>query len=71
MSPDVAPILQTAFSFWSSKVLLTAVELGQRQRGQFLGADFDQEIARAHAEAPAGAGAPPSSMGKPSASRLS
>ena len=26
--PDVAPILQTAFSFWSSKVLLTAVELG-------------------------------------------
>jgi hypothetical protein len=27
-SPDVAPILQTAFSFWGSKVLLTAVELG-------------------------------------------
>jgi len=26
--PDVAPILQTAFAFWSSKVLLTAVELG-------------------------------------------
>jgi len=26
--PDVGPILQTAFSFWSSKVLLTAVELG-------------------------------------------
>jgi hypothetical protein len=26
--PDVAPILQTAFSFWSSKVLLTAVEIG-------------------------------------------
>ena len=25
---DVAPILQTAFSFWSSKVLLTAVEFG-------------------------------------------
>src|SRR5262245_57177155 len=25
---DVAPILQTAFGFWSSKVLLTAVELG-------------------------------------------
>src|SRR5262245_43189497 len=25
---DVAPILQTAFSFWSAKVLLTAVELG-------------------------------------------
>src|SRR5688572_25393165 len=27
-APDVAPILQTAFAFWSSKVLLTAVELG-------------------------------------------
>lgn len=27
-SPDVAPILQTAFGFWSSKVLLTAVEFG-------------------------------------------
>jgi hypothetical protein len=27
-TPDVTPILQTAFSFWSSKVLLTAVELG-------------------------------------------
>jgi len=26
--PDVAPILQTAFGFWSSKVLLSAVELG-------------------------------------------
>jgi hypothetical protein len=26
--PDVGPILQTAFSFWSSKVLLTAVEFG-------------------------------------------
>ena len=26
--PDVAPILQTAFAFWSSKVLLTAVEFG-------------------------------------------
>jgi SAM-dependent methyltransferase len=25
---DVSPILQTAFSFWSSKVLLTAVEFG-------------------------------------------
>ena len=25
---DVAPILQTAFAFWSSKVLLTAVEFG-------------------------------------------
>jgi hypothetical protein len=27
-SHDVAPILQTAFSFWGSKVLLTAVEFG-------------------------------------------
>jgi len=26
--PDVVPILQTGFAFWSSKVLLTAVELG-------------------------------------------
>jgi len=25
--PDIAPVLQTAFAFWSSKVLLTAVEL--------------------------------------------
>ena len=25
---DVAPVLQTAFAFWSSKVLLTAVEFG-------------------------------------------
>nr|MDH4355871.1 hypothetical protein [Nitrospira sp.] len=27
-TPDPSSILQTAFSFWSSKVLLTAVELG-------------------------------------------
>src|SRR4029079_4021236 len=27
-SHDPAPILQTAFGFWSSKVLLTAVEMG-------------------------------------------
>jgi ubiquinone/menaquinone biosynthesis C-methylase UbiE len=27
-APDVAPVLQTAFAFWSSKVLLTAVEFG-------------------------------------------
>jgi hypothetical protein len=27
-SPDPGPILQTAFAFWSSKVLLTAVEFG-------------------------------------------
>jgi len=26
-TPDVAPILQTAFGFWSSKVLLSAIEL--------------------------------------------
>src|SRR5262245_46249810 len=46
-SPDVSPILQTAFGFWSSKVLLTAVELGlftrlgQRQvRGADLGAEL-------------------------------
>ena len=26
--PDPQPILETAFSFWSSKVLLTAVEMG-------------------------------------------
>ena len=25
-APDVAPVLQTAFGFWNSKVLLTAVE---------------------------------------------
>jgi len=25
---DHSPILQTAFAFWSSKVLLTAVEMG-------------------------------------------
>lgn len=46
-APDVAPILQTAFSFWSSKVLLTAVELevftrlGERRvRGPELGAEL-------------------------------
>ena len=46
-SPDVAPILQTAFSFWSSKVLLTAVEFGvftrlgkRRLTGQELGAEL-------------------------------
>jgi len=44
---DVAPILQTAFAFWSSKVLLTAVELGvftrlgnQRMTGAELGAEL-------------------------------
>ena len=28
LDPDPSPILQTAFAFWSSKVLLTAVEFG-------------------------------------------
>lgn len=44
-SPNPSAILQTAFSFWSSKVLLTAVEFGlftqlanQRLTGQELGA---------------------------------
>src|SRR4051812_12444272 len=27
-APDPSPILQTAFAFWNSKVLLTAIELG-------------------------------------------
>jgi len=47
-SDDVAPILQTAFSFWSSKVLLTAIEfdlfttLGDRKlTGAELGAELD------------------------------
>ncbi len=47
-TPDVGPILQTAFSFWSSKVLLTAVEfglftrLGQRKRtAAELGAELE------------------------------
>jgi hypothetical protein len=37
LQPDPSPILQTAFAFWSSKVLLTAVDfdvftkLGNRQ----------------------------------------
>jgi hypothetical protein len=46
-SPDVAPILTTAFAFWSSKVLLTAVEfdvfttLGSRKlTGAELGAEL-------------------------------
>ena len=46
-SHDVAPILQTAFSFWSSKVLLTGVELGlftklgsRRLTGAELGAEL-------------------------------
>jgi len=45
---DPAPILQTAFAFWSSKVLLTAVEFGvftklgdRRVTGEKLGAEID------------------------------
>src|SRR3954447_22102182 len=45
--PDPGPILQTAFAFWSSKVLLTAVEFGvftklggRRMTGESLGADL-------------------------------
>ncbi len=44
---DVSPILQTAFAFWSSKVLLTAVEfgvfttLGERR---LTGAELGQEV---------------------------
>lgn len=44
---DPGPILQTAFAFWSSKVLLTAVEFGvftklgkRRLTGAALGADL-------------------------------
>jgi hypothetical protein len=46
--PDVAPILQTAFAFWNSKVLLTAVEFGvftrlagRRLTGPELGRELD------------------------------
>jgi len=46
--PDVTPILQTAFSFWSSKVLLTAVQFGlftrlgsRRVSGKELGAELE------------------------------
>lgn len=45
--PDVGPILQTAFSFWSAKVLLTAVQFGlftnlgqRRMTGAELGAEL-------------------------------
>src|SRR6476659_5767150 len=44
---DPGPILQTAFAFWSSKVLLTAVELGvftkladRPRAGEELGAEL-------------------------------
>jgi predicted O-methyltransferase YrrM len=46
-SPDPGPILQTAFAFWSSKVLLTAVDIGvftklgdRRMTGTELGAEL-------------------------------
>ncbi len=46
--PDVAPILRTAFAFWSSKVLLTAVEFGlftrlgtRRMSGEDLGRELE------------------------------
>ncbi|HEX5010991.1 MAG TPA: methyltransferase [Planctomycetota bacterium] len=46
-APDVAPVLQTAFGFWSSKVLLTAVEMrlftvlgSRRLTGGQLGAEL-------------------------------
>ena len=46
-APDPSPILQTAFGFWQSKVLLTAVELGvftklagRRLTGSELGAEL-------------------------------
>ena len=45
--PDVNPILQTAFGFWSSKVLLTAVELSVFTRlgdRALTGADLGAEL---------------------------
>src|SRR5215470_13135871 len=45
--PDHGPILETAFAFWNSKVLLTAVQFGvfsklgdRRMTGEELGAEF-------------------------------
>jgi predicted O-methyltransferase YrrM len=50
-TPDVGPILQTAFAFWSSKVLLTAVELrlftrlgGRALTGAELGAELGLHV---------------------------
>jgi precorrin-6B methylase 2 len=43
MPPDPGPILQTAFGFWGSKVLLTAVEMGLFTRlggGRMTGAEL-------------------------------
>jgi len=45
--PDVTPILQTAFSFWSSKVFLTAVQFGLFTRlgkRRLTGAELGKEL---------------------------
>lgn len=45
--PDPSPILQTAFSFWSSKVLLTAVEMGVFTTlgdGEMTGAELGERL---------------------------
>src|SRR5437773_8841581 len=49
MSPpqDPSPILQTAFGFWSSKVLLTAVEMGvftKLAHRQLTGAELGSQL---------------------------
>src|SRR5258708_38007720 len=45
---DPSPILQTAFAFWNSKVLLTAVEFGLftklGQGGRLTGAELGAEL---------------------------
>src|SRR6188508_1890340 len=46
-TPDPSAILETAFSFWSSKVLLTAVELGvftKLGNRQLTGAELGAEL---------------------------
>jgi hypothetical protein len=46
-TPDVSPVLQAAFAFWSSKVLLTAVEFGLFTRlgaRRLTGAEIRQEL---------------------------
>lgn len=55
---DPGPILQTAFAFWSSKVLLTAVDFGvftqlgdRRLTGAALGAELELH-ARGHQRFP-------------------
>jgi hypothetical protein len=47
VAPDPSPILQTAFGFWSSKVLLTAVEAGvftTLKDRKFTGTELGHEI---------------------------